>query len=172
MDYICHYGRKGMRWGENIFTDKYGRIKSAEGRARYVKDYNTGETYITKYGLEKQNERTQNISSALGKAGKVTEFGSKIAEKESSKIKSLEDAERRARIHEMSDDDLKKLVTRLNLEQNADRLTEKHKKNGGDIAREILQGVGATLAIGMTSVELFGKFMDMREKKHGVITKR
>ena len=51
-------------------------------------------------------------------------------------------------LSKMSDDDLRKKVSRMNLEQSYRSLSSVDKSRGSEITRNILEGIGATVSVG------------------------
>ena len=85
-----------------------------------------------------------------------SEAGKRIAnltEKVSKKKKDLS---------KMSDEELKKKVTRLNLEQNYRNLSSVDKSRGAEITRNILEGIGATVTVGASIASILMSIHTMK----------
>lgn len=150
---LGHSGIKGQRWGIRRYQNEDGSL-TEEGKKRY----GTPETYraVAKEASSLE-EATKGASSAVSTAASIinTQRGSKAIRKDYSNL---------------SDKELQEKINRLNLERAYGDLSgdTKYVKTGKEKAREILQTVGATLAIASTAIAIYAQlhgFKDIGGKK-------
>lgn len=136
--YLVHHGIKGQRWGVRRFQNEDGTLTEL-GKKRYStveeleKDYRTADAQGAKTILEGTSKSLDIAGDTIGNIGRN--------KSKTIKTKSYED---------LSDDELRKKINRLNMEKNYGELTGDTKKvrSGADWTREILQTTGAVVAIG------------------------
>ena len=150
-----HSGIKGMRWGVRRFQNEDGSL-TEEGKERYGTPQQYRAAAKEASALE---EATRSASSAASTAASIinTQRGSQAIRKDYSNL---------------SNEELQKRVNRLNLERAYGDLSgdTKYVKTGKEKTREILQTVGATLAIASTAVTIYAQlhgFKDIGGKKKG-----
>ena len=150
---LGHSGIKGQKWGIRRYQNEDGSL-TEEGKKRY----GTPETYraVAKEASSLE-EATKGASSAVSTAASIinTQRGSKAIRKDYSNL---------------SDKELQEKINRLNLERAYGDLSgdTKYVKTGKEKAREILQTVGATLAVASTAVAIYAQlhgFKDIGGKK-------
>lgn len=150
---LYHSGIKGQKWGIRRYQNEDGSL-TEEGKKRY----GTPETYraVAKEASSLE-EATKGASSAASTAASIinTQRGSQAIRKDYSGL---------------TDQELQRRVNRLNLERAYGDLSgdTKYVKTGKEKAREILQTVGATLAIASTAVAIYSQlhgFKDIGGKK-------
>lgn len=156
--YLVHHGIKGMKWGVRRFRNKDGTLTEA-GRKRYSTDLDRGyrdETgALTKQGLarigivSKQGGNivtgSQNVVRGVQRMG---DLSNQQPRNRYNTRKNLTQEE----MDSMSDDDLRKLVNRLNLEQQysqltADKVARSRVQTGLDYAEAGLSIVGGAITI-------------------------
>ncbi len=154
---LGHSGIKGQKWGIRRYQNEDGSL-TEEGKKRY----GTPETYraVAKEASSLE-EATKGASSAASTAASIinTQRGSQAIRKDYSGL---------------TDQELQRRVNRLNLERAYGDLSgdTKYVKTGKEKAREILQTVGATLAVASTAVAIYSQlhgFKDIggKNKKKG-----
>ena len=136
-NYLKHYGVLGMRWGRRSFG-----MQAA---------------------LANKPKRTPLSTKQLGGAkGALTavnsgaEAGKRIANL-AEKVKKKKD------LSQMSDEDLRKKVSRMNLEQNYRNLSGVDKSRGAEITRNILEGIGSVVTVGASTVAIIMGIKAMKE---------
>lgn len=192
MDYIktrelYHHGIKGMRWGQRNYQNADGSL-TPEGKKRYAKELQT----VRKEHQEAEKARQQQAKQAgkrytyqpLKKADEGKEVAKEVLSGKMDNAESLlrdtSDALNKAAqlfpsgggksVHgdysKISDDELRRRVNRLNMEEQYARLTgdNKYVKSGGEITREILQTTGAIAGIGTAAVGIAYTIMKMLGK--------
>ena len=150
---LGHSGIKGQKWGIRRYQNEDGSL-TEEGKKRY----GNPETYraVAKEASSLE-EATKGASSAVSTAASIinTQRGSKAIRKDYSNLSNKE---------------LQEKINRLNLERAYGDLSgdTKYVKTGKEKVREILQTVGATLAIASAAVEIYAQlhgFKDIGGKK-------
>lgn len=119
-----HYGRKGMKWGQNIFT-KQGKSIAREASS----------------GFESAGKIAGNIAYNAKPSKKV--------QKE---------------LSQMSDQDLRNRINRLNMEQQYANLNPSRTARGAKAAKSILEVAGSVATIGASSI---GIALAIRQLKKG-----
>ena len=87
--------------------------------------------------------------------GHITESGSKGLSSISSIKKREDDRQTRNKIASMSDDDLRKVVNRINLEKQYSDLTRADKTKGLELVQNLLGIVGSVAAITVAGVNIY-----------------
>lgn len=145
---LGHSGIKGQKWGIRRYQNEDGSL-TEEGKKRY----GTPETYraVAKEASSLE-EATKGASSAASTAASIinTQRGSQAIRKDYSGL---------------TDQELQRRVNRLNLERAYGDLSgdTKYVKTGKEKAREILQTVGATLAVASTAVAIYSQLHGFKD---------
>lgn len=145
---LYHSGIKGQKWGIRRYQNEDGSL-TEEGKKRY----GTPETYraVAKEASSLE-EATKGASSAVSTAASIinTQRGSKAIRKDYSNL---------------SDKELQEKINRLNLERAYGDLSgdTKYVKTGKEKTREVLQTVGATLAIASTAVAIYAQLHGFKD---------
>lgn len=135
---LTHWGIKGMRWGVRRYQNKDGTLTTA-GKKRYAKEMAklkeeervAKNQQRTKAKLDKLDEKRREIEAI--KSGKPVP---KPAEKQTHKIG----------IKDMSDEELRSVVTRLQLEQQYRQLRPEQVSAGKRFADKVMKDVVAPAA--------------------------
>lgn len=98
------------------------------------------ENYLAHYGTPgmrwgQRKKILEGVSSGTDAGKRIANLAEKVGKKKTD-------------LSKLSDDELKKRVARMNLEQSYRSLSSVDKSRGAEIARNILEGVGATVAVG------------------------
>lgn len=166
-DELIHWGVLGMKWGIRRYQNADGSL-TAEGRRRYSNSDGSINNALVKYDKDRADLADIRINNAYkpGKDGKpsLAEKGGKEVQGIANTFTDLgsgkgskKDAIRmKSKLNNMSDEDLRKEIDRLNMEQRYASL------NGVDINRgkkslgETLDTVGKVVGIGVSAVTLAG----------------
>lgn len=131
---LCHYGVKGQKWGVRRYQNKDGTLTDA-GKERYGAEDNSN----------KMSEKTYKSTMDILNAAKTisNETANLAAPKKGSKIVNKKNYKN------MSDEELRKKVNRLQLERQYGDLTgdNKYVMTGREKVRETLQTVGSLITI-------------------------
>lgn len=125
---LQHWGVRGMRWGIRRYQNKDGTLTTA-GKKRYNKE-------LAK--LREEKRILDNKEKTKAKLDKLESMRKEIEERKhptstkiKAKAKSTSGSEsKNKRVHEMSDEELRRVVTRLNLEKQYRDLTPKQVSKG------------------------------------------
>ena len=155
---LYHFGIKGMRWGVRRFQNSDGSLTSA-GKERYNGgDYGSGKQSSGKKkkidvskafepsikgGKDKPNispaeKVSREAGTIAGNASKILESGSAITKASKGK---------QSKVNDMSDQELRDAINRLNLERTYESLTAKDTSSGMAYTNEILAIVGSVTGI-------------------------
>ena len=126
-NYLKHYGVLGMRWGQRR------KLSGAYLMEQERKPYTT--------------KQLGGVKGTLNSINSGTEAGKRIANL-AEKVKKKKD------LSQMSDEDLRKKVSRMNLEQNYRNLSGVDKSRGAEITRNILEGIGSVVTVGASAVAI------------------
>lgn len=142
---LYHFGIKGQRWGMRRYQNKDGTLTEA-GKERYGVNSNDGKMSNKGRNLyEKDIKETDNsITGALNAAKNIaSELSNIAAPTRGSKLVNKKN------YSNMSDEELRKRVNRLQMERQYGDLTgdNKYVMTGREKTREVLQTVGSILGI-------------------------
>ena len=137
---LCHWGIIGQRWGIRRYQNADGTL-TAEGKQRY----GTVET------MERESQESGAAKSAIDSASEGLSKASTLFSS-SKGSKAI-----RKDYSNMSDDELRKKVNRLNLERSYGDLSgdTKYVKTGKEVAHEILQSTAAVLGVVGSAVAIY-----------------
>ena len=147
---LYHYGRKGMKWYEHIFTSGRNRYGTYEGiEAREEKKRRRRETVgkafdpSIKGGKDKPN--ISPVEKISKETGNITNNISKILDsrdimRDAGKVKQ-------SNASTMSDQELRDAINRLELERKYDSLSQSTISEGKVYTDEILKTVGSVVGI-------------------------
>ena len=148
IDELVHYGIKGQKWGRRQYQNKDGSLTPA-GRERYGSKENFEQQYPAQ-----QKAAMKAVKSASDEAAKTAKAGKeyeaeRTRKKQRKADKAVEEAVRE-RARNMSDQELREAVNRLNMEENYTRMMQNRERIdvGESAVTKILDGTmkGMTMA--------------------------
>lgn len=153
--YLKHYGIPGMRWGIRKYQDKQGGLTSL-GRQRYGVNKKSRESR-NEYWF-KQNQRGGKDKPPVSRAEIAARKGidaTDAAKNAASAASRLKRGKPHPELNSMSNKEIQDAINRMNLERQYSSLKDGDVRNGFDVARDILEIVGSTVAIGTAAVGLY-----------------
>lgn len=156
VDELYHYGIKGQKWGRRRYQNSDGSLTAA-GRERYGSEDNFKEQYPK--DVKKTLDKTK---SGIGKANDAVKKAQEVNDK---KVKKEREEKVKQDVSKMSDQELQKIVNRLNMEERYKQvMNSREAENGKDKVGKILEYAGTALVVGMSALELAMKIQEMRKK--------
>ena len=128
-NFLKHYGVLGMHWGRRQF----GTETALSGKKRSSPSI-------------KQLGATKGILTNVSSVSEAGKRAANLIEKTTKKKTDLS---------KISDDELRKRVSRLGLEQQYRSLSSVDKSKGAELARNILEGVGTVVTIGASVASIY-----------------
>ena len=159
-NYLAHHGILGMKWGVRRFQNPDGSLTAA-GQKRYAKAEKTAKT------AKKINDEMFSQNIKVGKDKSPISPAEQIAKKSSQAIDGAKDIAKSAEnirrtkkdnkedISSMSDEELKKKIQRLELEQRYDNLSPKDTSKGYEYVSNILTIAGGVTTIAASAVGIW-----------------
>lgn len=157
IDELVHYGIKGQKWGRRRYQNADGSLTPA-GRERYGSEENFDKQYPE--DVKKSiNKAKSGLNKASGAVDKVKDVNAK-------KIKKAQEAQIKKDISQMSDQELQKIVNRLNMEERYKQvMNSRAAENGKDNVSKVLEYAGTALAVGVGAMELMLKIQEIKKNK-------
>lgn len=141
---LTHHGVLGMRWGVRRFQNKDGTL-TPSGKRRMNQS-----TQSDKETSPKQINRIQGRKSQMDSAVNITREAKNIT-------KSISDVKKHTQIKDLSDisdDELKKIVNRMNMEIQYNDLSNRQISKGRAYTTGALEVAGSVLAIAGSSLSI------------------
>lgn len=171
-DELYHYGIKGQKKGQRRFQNEDGSL-TPEGEERYRKkpssDSRKSQSSVTSETLQKVGKPIHTVNKGLrtfGESEQTLSSTSRDIFDISRNIKTKPGSYTKKDYSQLSDKELKDRVKRLSLEEQYGKLTgdTKYIKSGSEKARELLQTIGSTIAIGASAASIVYTYFSIADK--------
>lgn len=155
-DELYHHGIKGQKWGRRRYQNADGSL-TAEGKTRY----GTKEKFEDQY----PKDVSKSVNNVKRGAGNVKKATNKTLEVINAKDKAANKERIKNDISKMSDDELRAIVNRLNMEERYTQVMEsRYAPSGKSKVEKILSYAGTAAAATVSAIELYQKIKEMRNK--------
>jgi len=167
-NYLAHYGILGMRWGARRNPEQSGyvtirqankNVKKAgkEAVRESIKKNNESpkKHTLSQYNRDAKKAKKEAIKESIQKD---KEFNKKLRESKQTKIKDAKS---------MSDEELRKVVNRLQMERQYSQLSEGSVSKGKEYAQKIIKAGTTVAAVTTTALTLYNN----AEKIKKIVTK-
>lgn len=145
---LYHYGTPKMQWGVRRYQNADGTW-TAEGLARRRAMEDTGKYYDANNKV--YNYQSGHVSSIVSEGQNVTkaisQYANRIEQRERDQVRSLQDKYFDEALANMNDDDIRRAINRLQLEQQYKSLSMQDIDTGRIAVGDILNDVGTALAL-------------------------
>ena len=155
-DELYHYGIKGQKWGVRRFQNKDGSLTPA-GKQKYGSKENFDKQYPE--DVKKSiNKAKSGMSKAGGAVKKAQDFNDEM-------VKKANKEQIKKDVSKMSDQELKKIVDRLNMEERYKQvMNSRAAEEGKNDVSKVLEYAGTALAVGVGAMELMLKIQELKKK--------
>ena len=154
-DEIKHHGIKGQKWGVRRYQNEDGSL-TAKGKQRY----GTKENFEKQYPEDKKKTLGK-VSSTIKKTGGAVDKLKNVNDKQ---IQKTNEARIKKDVSQMSDQELQKVVNRLNMEERYKQvMNSRAAEEGKNKVGKILEYAGTALTVGVGAVELMIKIQEMKK---------
>lgn len=154
--YLMHHGIKGMKWGVRRTPEQLGYRRSSRSRGSLQETVQKATTPTIKRGKGKEN---------ITPAEKIASDGRKITDELStmSNRSSRNRSRRNSTASNMSDEELRRAINRLNMEkQYNDLLQSQSTSKGKETVDNILAYTGSVLAIAGAGLSIYTTIKGMK----------
>ena len=168
--YLVHHGIKGQRWGVRRFQNTDGSLTTA-GKRRYGDSEEHGNTISNREGKKELHRDYKKADATAAEA--VLSGTSKVLNDSANAVgnigKNKSKVVNKSDYSKITDDELRKRISRLSMERSYGELTgdTKRVRNGADWTREILQTSGAIAGIAATVALTAKTIHDIKLDKRG-----
>lgn len=167
-DYLAHYGILGMKWGIRRTPAQLGRTMITRKRQLAadksdLERLNSGKHLSVGFTKKRQEAYDKRDKAALERRIKANE--QKITDKALKKA-----AKKKPSVKEMSDDELRKVVNRLQMERQYSQLSESSVSKGKEYAQKIFKAGTTVAAVTTTALTIYNnaeRIKNILEKTKG-----
>jgi hypothetical protein len=148
-DELYHYGTKGQKWGkrryqydDGTWTEEGKKRRRVGGRKNRVGEWDNDDWKDFWMNVED----TEDISKYGRETGTSLKTASDLLTPKKEKGANIDYGKYKDKLDKMSDDDLRKITNRMNLENQYVRLnSERNRSKGKTMAVNILRGTGVAI---------------------------
>lgn len=156
-DGLYHHGIKGMKWGVRRFQNADGSL-TAKGKQRYGDKDNFEKQYP-----EDVKKTINKVGTSMGKANKAVNKAKDVNDK---MVKKANQEKIKDDVSKLSDQELQKIVNRLNMEERYKQvMNSRATENGKNRVGEVLEYAGMALTVGASAVSLYMQMQQLKNKK-------
>ncbi len=171
LSYLMHHGIKGQKWGERNYQNLDGSLTDA-GKARYSKSSNKDNDKNQKNSnTNKQDKKNNNKKKEFDykDASEVLNNTSKVFKDSSNLLKTGNGKYIKKDYSNISDEELKMRIRRLEMEKKYGDLTgdTKYIRSGSEKIKDVIGTVGAIVGIAGTTVMIAQGIHNMKKSKSG-----
>lgn len=165
---IKHSGIKGQRWGDRRYQYEDGTY-TEEGKLRKRGYKPLQRDPQASENRKKMVKRAFELNVKGGKdkpntspAGKIASETGNISRNLGSIARRVPQKEEKKDLSNLTDEQLRKYISRAQLEQQYNNLSRDNKRNGFEITADILDTVGDVAAIGVSAAMIYGMIRQIR----------
>ena len=174
-NYLVHHGIKGMRWGVRRFQNKDGTLTEAGKRRLWNSDKkiridNSGRMHpddVIRGTHQLRSEAAsdfKNAATIAREGANITNQARNLSRQHSENVKRRKiEKISRMDLSNMSDDELRQAINRMNLEKSYKSYSVETVQNGQDHVDSLLQTAGGLLAIGVGAAGIMAAIEEMKK---------
>lgn len=161
-DYLTHHGILGMKWGIRRTPAQLGYVTIRQANKNAKK---SGKEAVKKMNESPKKHTLSQYNKAAKKARKES------VEKDKTLSKSLREAKQKQKstgVKTMSDEELRKIVNRLQMERQYSQLSQSNVSKGKEYVQKVIKAGSTVAAVTTTALTIYnnaGKIKAILEKK-------
>lgn len=184
-DYLTHHGILGMKWGVRRYQNKDGTLTPSGKRRQSIIESSREEGIRVAKSKKQAQKKGEDVASALitaqrkakttGNVDKDFLNNPNISQKAKNKVLSSAEATKRkakkstkTETKTLSDEELRKVVNRLQMERQYSQLTSESVSKGKEYTQKVIKAGTTVAAVTTTALTIYnnvGKIKAILEKK-------